>query len=822
LVWIYFRTGTSIMSNFTKLMAQAAAGAAGGGDFYPYTVDNSVRFNGSDNAYLAKTFSTTPTSRTTCTDSVWVKLTGRRNGSNTNTLFGSGGNWEALTFIEPGNVNGWPADQIRSTGMTSTQPTLRTTSLYRDYGGWFHVMRVWDSTNATAADRHRLYINGVRLTDFDQQVNASLNQQLVEWLSTSGATNIGISGGATSQTFEGYMAEVVVLDGTAASPTDLGQLKNGVWIPKNPSGLAFGNNGFYLDFSNSSALGTDVSGNGNNFTTSGLTSSDQMIDTPTNNFATLSPLYGAWSNGGTLYNGNLGFYTSGTQTYPSAHSTMAFPLEGGYAEARVLQKVYQYYAGTFGIISTDLTHAIYLSTDGNLEQSGQSNIAATAWGAGSYIGIAYNPSTGVFKTWVNGGSEATTTCTKPELDYIVYAQGYTVGWHSMVMNFGQDSTFADAVSPGSYTDANGIGSFRFTQAQNYLALCTANQSEPTIGPNVAVKPYNVFDTVVYTGSGSTKTVSGLNFKPDFTWIKNRTDGATHLLFDAIRGASNFLASSDSDAESTVTSTLTSFDGSGFTVGANNAANGSGDDMVAWNWKGNGPGVSNTNGSITSTVSANTAAGFSIVTYTGSSSGISVGHGLSSAPEMIIWKARGTPNGIARSWVVWTKDLTSTDYIVYLDLTNAQTNVTAGTVLASSPTATTFSLGTEPSVNWNAENYVSYCFHSVKGFSSFGKYTGNGSADGPMIYTGFRPAFVMVKRTDSTASWLINDAKRDTYNLVTRGLFPNGTGAEATGYDSDFVSNGFKIRDTTTIMNASGGSYIYMAFAENPFKYANAR
>jgi hypothetical protein len=241
----------------SKKLIQASAGNAAGESFYDYEIDNSCRFNRSDNAYLAKTFSTTPTSRTTCTDSVWVKLTGKRNGYNVSFLFGTGGNYESLSFVEPSNTEGWRADQIRSIGMTVTQPVLRTASVYRDYGGWFHFMRVWDSTNATAADRHRLYINGVRLTDFDQQVNASLNQQLVEWLSTSAATYI--SSPSATQSFDGYMAEVVVLDGTAASPTDLGEEKNGVWIPKDPSGLTFGNNGFYLDFADSSAIWATMS-----------------------------------------------------------------------------------------------------------------------------------------------------------------------------------------------------------------------------------------------------------------------------------------------------------------------------------------------------------------------------------------------------------------------------------------------------------------------------------------------------------------------------------------------------------------------------------
>lgn len=820
----------------SKKLIQASAGNVAGGGFYPYTVDYSARFNGADNAYLAKTFSSTPTSRTTCTISVWVKLTGKRNGSNINTLWGTAGNWEAAAFIEPGNINGWRADQIRVTGMTSPQPTLRTTSVYRDYSGWFNFITVWDSTNATAADRQRLYINGVRLTDFDQQVTASLNQQLIEWLSTTAATNIGITGGSTVQSFDGYMAEVVVLDGTAASPTDLGELKNGVWVPKDPSGLSFGNNGFWLDFSNSAALGTDVSGNSNNFTTSGLTSSDQMPDTPTSNFATLNPLLQFPTGGGytgAMYNGNLEKYGAADNSYTGAYSTIAMPPNTGkwYSEHYLVTEN----RNGFGIS--------YAPTDAGSMNPNDSNtygyylFCYSGWGysvlyaglttvetvtnlsAGEIVGILYD-SDNLEVTFFVNGTQAGSTMSVPSATYLFFADGYGVSPRIYnVSNFGQDSTFGGRITAGGNTDANGLGDFKYTVPTDALALCTANLPEPTIGPNSTTKTDEVFAPILYTGNGTSQSISTLDFQPDFTWIKNRDAADNHMLFDAVRGATKYSNSNTTNAEATDAQSLSSFNSNGFSVGNNVAVNTNTEDYVAWNWKANGSGVSNTDGATASTVSVNTDAGFSIVTYTGTGSVTTVGHGLGVTPNFIIVKARD--KGAGYNWCSYSSMLGPTYNTGGLDVTSAadaHPNYWANTA----PTSSVFTISTYGVVNDSGGQMLAYCFAEVEGFSSFGSYTGNGSADGPFIYTGFRPAYVMIKWTSGANDWVIDDSARIGHNPNNYDIYANSSVAEADNDRLDLLSNGFKIRSSPSGANSNGGTYIYIAFAENPFKYSNAR
>ena len=327
------------------------------------------------------------------------------------------------------------------------------------------------------------------------------------------------------------------------------------------------------------------------------------------------------------------------------------------------------------------------------------------------------------------------------------------------------------------------------------------------------KGSSYFDTKLYTGNGSSQSITGLNFAPDFVWYKSRSNAYNHGLFDVVRGTTKFLSSNQTQEEITV-SGVTAFNSNGFTVGTDAGGNGNGATFVAWNWLANGAGVSNTSGTITSTVSANTTAGFSIVTYTGNgTSGATVGHGLGVAPSMIILKSRS--NGGAQ-WAVYHQSLGNTKAL-QLDATNA-----AGTSAAywnnTSPTSTVFSLGNGTDPNQNTGTYVAYCFAEVKGYSKFGSYTGNGNADGTFVYTGFKPAFVMRKRTDTTADWRMDDSKRDGYNVIPFTLFPNLVNEETTnsGYNVDLLSNGFKSRATSVNQNASGGTYIYMAFAQNPF------
>jgi hypothetical protein len=324
--------------------------------------------------------------------------------------------------------------------------------------------------------------------------------------------------------------------------------------------------------------------------------------------------------------------------------------------------------------------------------------------------------------------------------------------------------------------------------------------------------------VLYTGADPTKSVTGVGFQPDLVWAKRRNVAATHNIVDAVRGASKYLYSNLTDAEGTYTDKLTSFDSDGFTCGTDVTGTGTintaGDTFVAWCWKAdNTSGSSNTDGSITSTVSANTDAGFSIVKWASSSYSDTIGHGLTQAPDMIIAKELDG----SRNWLVYHSAV-GDGYYAALNTNGAFVSPSVGRL--DTVTSTTFICGTDYT------NQIAYCFHSVDGFSKFGSYTGNGSSDGPFVYTGFRPAFVMVKRTDGgTNNWVIYDKERDPYNYVDSRLFPNTSGSESGGgasYSYDFTSNGFKLRSIGSEHNISGGTYIYMAFAENPFKYANAR
>jgi len=326
-------------------------------------------------------------------------------------------------------------------------------------------------------------------------------------------------------------------------------------------------------------------------------------------------------------------------------------------------------------------------------------------------------------------------------------------------------------------------------------------------------PTDYFNTILYTGTGSSNARTGVGFQPDWVWIKGRSGATDHGLYDAVRGVQNQLESNTTTAETAEATGLTAFGTDGFTVGALAQLNTSSATYVAWNWKANGAGVSNTAGTITSTVSANTTSGFSIVTRTGTGANASVGHGLGVAPSMIITKVYSTAGN---DWLVYHKSLGATNYI--------KLNLNDGTFASSAvwndtaPDSDKFYLGSSGDANASGQTSVAYCFAEVKGYSKFGSYTGNGSADGTFVYTGFKPAFVIRKRTDSTADWRMDDSKRDGFNVIPFTLFPNLDNEETTnsGYPVDLLSNGFKSRATSVNQNASGGTYIYMAFAENPF------
>jgi hypothetical protein len=335
------------------------------------------------------------------------------------------------------------------------------------------------------------------------------------------------------------------------------------------------------------------------------------------------------------------------------------------------------------------------------------------------------------------------------------------------------------------------------------------------------------DATTYTGNGSSQTITNAaGFQPDLVWIKSRsTGGIGHMLADSVRGTAKVLHSDQTAAEeNNLYGSISSFNSNGFTTVAgsvNFAETGQSPiTYVGWQWQaGQGLSSSNTNGTITSTVSVNASAGFSIVSYTGNgTAGATIGHGLGVAPKMLITFARNT----ATNHAVYHSSLGNTK-AVKLNLTSAEETF-SGWWNNTSPTSSVFSVGTFNEVNNLSTTYVAYCWSEIDGFSKFGSYTGNGSADGPFVYTGFRPKFVLFKRTDSSANWQILDSVRNAYNLTNLGLYPDLNFAEQVETNNvlDLISNGFKVRGTGVASNVNGGTYIYMAFAENPFKNSLAR
>jgi len=328
------------------------------------------------------------------------------------------------------------------------------------------------------------------------------------------------------------------------------------------------------------------------------------------------------------------------------------------------------------------------------------------------------------------------------------------------------------------------------------------------------KPTDYFNTVLYEGNGATgRGITGVGHQPDLVWIKNRDATTPHVLTDAVRGATVTLNSNDTSADDTISNGLTAFGTDGFTIGGNGSFNYSNESFVSWNWKANGAGSANTDGSISSTVSANTTSGFSIVSYTGTGSSATVGHGLGASPNIIINKKRSGGQN-------WNFQNSMRGYNEYLGLNTVETSQSTGGAIISSVSSTTFTCDGNGNANESGATYIAYCFAEKTGYSKFGSYTGNGNADGPFIYTGFKPAFILQKRTDATSNWHIFDIKRETYNSMNKYLLPNDSGAESTAGSWDFLSNGFKVRSADNWQNASNGTYIYMCFAEAPLVGTN--
>jgi hypothetical protein len=534
-----------------------------------------------------------------------------------------------------------------------------------------------------------------------------------------------------------------------------------------------------------------------------------MTDVPTltsatvANYATLNPiLQNSWwaaVNRGTIQDGNLTFATgAGVAAFSN------FDLVGNSGK--------WYYEMTCS--ATDVNNEIVIAAQSrstfevSYYQSGSKQInGATAvaygssWTSGDVIGVAIDVPNNNITFYKNNTSQGVINNAFPTGQPVYVGAYYNTSSGSYAFNFGQ--------RPFSYTPPSG-----------YVAMNTYNLPTSTI-----VQGNKYMDATLYTGTGASLNVTNTaGFKPDFVWCKARSQAYSNYLYDSVRGTGTG-ASLISDATAvegagSTNANLTSFNTNGFSLGTTsgtNGMNGSGVTMVGWQWQaGQGSSSSNTNGSITSTVSVNASAGFSVVTYTGTGVNATVGHGLGVAPKFVIVKNRSAVS----DWLVWHTTFAGTDYIL-LDATNAK--ATAANVWNSTiPTSNVISVGTNGGTNGSANNYVAYCWAAIPGFSAFGSYTGNGSTDGPFVFTNFQPTFVMCKRTDGISNWNIVDNKRPNYNPENEILLANDSSAALTSYPVDFLSNGFKMRNTEGGFNTSGGTYIYAAFAENPFRNSLAR
>jgi hypothetical protein len=773
-----------------------------------YDINNSLRFRASASAYLNRTPAST-TNQKTFTWSGWVKRGAL--SSDYRTLYMGGNTQTDTTF----SINFSPSNEIEIRGYNTLW--VLTTQVFRDPSAWYHIVVAVDTTQATAANRIILYVNGVQVTARTYTAPTQNTNFLVN-------TNVAQAIGYQTATwgfsyFDGYMAEVNWIDGQALTPSSFGETDTttGVWKPKAYTST-YGTNGFYLKFSDiattsgsNAGLGKDFSGNTNYWTTNNIsvtagTTYDAMIDVPTNtsatvaNYCVLSPLAGDVAP----TNGNLS--VSGVDK--STLGTVGVTSGKWYFEMTCVSNVATTNNDGVGIGNCGVNNAapdkafyIYRSSGVKLQNGGSNTSYGASFTTGDVIGVAYDADAGTLVFYKNNSSQGTafTGITGTMLP-IVYARGIT-STPTLALNFGQQP-------------------FIYTPPTGFVRLNTYNLPDSTIK-----KGNTVMDATTYSGTSATQNiVNAGGFKPDLVWMKSRSGALAHYLNDSVRGAYKTLFSSLTNAEYDGTSFndgVSAFNSNGFTLlnGSNvGNYNQSGSTYVGWQWQaGQGSTSSNTSGTITSTVSVNTTAGFSVVTYTGTGANATVGHGLGVAPKWIIVKQR---NG-ANNWVVKHASLSTNDSSLLLDATSAQTTYSPSVWNNTAPTSTVFSIGTNTASNSNTATYVAYCWAEIAGFSKFGSYTGNGSADGPFVYLGFRPKYILAKST-GTASWFVLDTARLGYNSANNYLLPNASSAEATYNGVDILSNGFKVRNTDSGYNDSGVTYIYAAYAENPFKNALAR
>ena len=799
------------MSSLFGISANGASDAS----FYDESIDQSLRFDGSTSK-LVRTPSSSGNQKM-WTTSFWVK----RAKLGALQYLWSGASYSGNDGIAAIYFNSDDKIHMYFDASSSQPYGAINNRVYRDVSNWYHFVWAVDAANTVA----KLWVNGVEETvgisppNYDYGMNRA-----------STAQAFGVASWGGSPNFDGYLANIVHLDGQYLNQNSFGEFKNGVWIPKAISGLTFGTNGFHLTFANSSSIGDEISGNSNDYTPTGLAASDVVLDSPTNNFAVLNPLVVSNNtNDNTFAEGNLEG-TTGNNAGGNITGSIPIPASGKwYWEIRPMAVGNGVFVGLWDPDPTqqfafNVTPVIlYQSYSGGMRLNGTSPSYGASFGTSDTIGIAVDVDGGTVTFYKNNSSQGATNFNGAGL-FPVINDWYTSTNIRVRVNFGQDSTFAGTISAGNNADANGRGDFVYAPPADHLALCSENLPEPTLSGNAAQQPEDNFNTVLYSGTGSTRSVTGVGFQPDFIWIKRRDGGANHALYDSTRGGTNALRSNVATHESQYGDAVITFQSDGFQVAGTNVSgvNGSSQTFSSWNWKLNG-GTTTTNndGNVTSTVQANTDAGTSIVTFPADNTdGRTVGHGLGVAPKLIITKNRANP-GYGSAWIIYSEASSAGHYMFFTGVVRAANTSIWGN---TAPTSSVFSMGnlTAGYSTGGANDVIAYCFADVEGYQKIGSYNGNAGKN-TFIYTGFRPQFFMAKNTTTAnGNWLVFDDVRDTDNPIEKELWWNITDQEYNnGRDIDFVSNGIKLRASDNNNLTSTDTYLFLAIARQPFKYSNA-
>ena len=808
--------------------------AASGGDSDPVT--RSLRFDGA--GLLQDTFGSEG-DRLKWTWAGWVK---RASLGSIQTIWMSGAsssNYSAFYFYSDDTL------RFYNTGSGFKYSEAK----FRDTNAWAHITLIWDSANSTQAHRIRMFVNGDEITDWDSSG--------IQGTSTTSSINaqqqhiIGRNSTTSAQFLEAYLADVHFIDGAAVTPVGNFIESNdyGGYKPKVYTG-SFGTNGFHLKFEDSSDIGSD-SANSNDFTATDLASHDVILGTPTNNFATWNPLR---PNAAMTYSeGNLAARSSGGSGR-SGYSTFGITSGKWYFESLGCDN-------NFGLKDDGgSNYYIYYSATGIYSVNGSTVGSKSSYTTTDIISCAIDFDNETFEFYKNGVGQGQSSFSNTGISALkVEFAGTYASVRTCYANFGQDSSFAGNKTAQGNADSNGYGDFYYTPPSNYLALCSANLDAPSVTPE------ENFNTVLYTGTrdngnslgATSNAVTGVGFNPELLWIKDRDNASSNYgsgyyggyLFDAVQGTGKainidgdtYTGSNDFSSNLDGYNGVSSFDSDGFTVDEAEAVNYAYDSdyngsldgyerYVAWGWKLGSNGSSSTwasGNTDPTTEKYNASAGVSVIRQEETSSnypmtGVTVNHSLGAAPEFafLIDVTSNTSDIFA-----WHKDLDANKYL-RLNADSAQTTG-SGYFPSGCSTATTFQIGGDIAGANGMDGYWDiylYLFSGVEGYSKFGSYEGNGSSNGPFVYTGFRPRFLMVKRLDSSAPWKIRDAARDPYNVASKNLDADSSGSEGdyTSNNIDLLSNGFKWRTSGSHENHNGHDYIYAAFAESPLKYSNAR